>query len=159
MQWQEQECNAIPDQPPQNKSISYHTQRSDSRSSIRSEISRMNIDISLCWYQHVEKIWKQLNTVCYSLRIILKYTNDETVNTVCHSTFETHTRYCIILYSNSKDITGVFFTPKKALHIMLGMNVRQSYWGKILTTYTVYCVVLFLLFPHWRLNKVKKKHP
>lgn len=55
----------------------------------------MNIGNTLCWDNYVEKVCKQLNTICYTMRIIQKYTNDETVKTVYHSTFKRPLRYRI----------------------------------------------------------------
>lgn len=116
----------------------------------------MRIDKVLCWNEHVECVCTKLSKVCYSMRIISKYTTFRTLKIVYHANIESIIRYGIASYGNCRDINRIFILQKRALRIMLKLKSNESCKGlfrrnKILTVYGIHiqeCLLFFFKNKH-----------
>nr|CAI5866730.1 unnamed protein product [Callosobruchus analis] len=105
---------------------------------------------TLSWSEHVESIQKRLSSSIYSLRVLKRYTDNDTIKSVYHATVESHIRYGIVMYGGCSAMRKLFVTQKRALRTILGMNKRDSCRGRfrdnrILTVYAIF-VQEYILF-------------
>lgn len=122
----------------------------------------VTLDETLSWSEHIDNVCQKLAKAIFSLRVLKKYVDLNTLKIVYHATFETHVRYGIAFYGGVPDLRKIFILQKKALRILLGMSIRESCRSmfknnKILTTYGIFiqeCVLFFLkhreLFDPWK---------
>nr|CAI5867154.1 unnamed protein product [Callosobruchus analis] len=94
---------------------------------------------------------KRLPSSIYSLRVLKRYTDNDTIKSVYHATVESHIRYGIVMYGGCSAMRKLFVTQKRALRTILGMNMRDSCRGRfrdnrILTVYAIF-VQECILFP------------
>ena len=103
----------------------------------------IRIDEKLNWHSHIDHLCAKLNTVCYSIRVLAKYVNKQTLKIVYHANFESSIRYGIIFYGSCSELDRVFIIQKRVLRIMLNLGYRESCRSKfkdnkILTTTAIY---------------------
>lgn len=90
----------------------------------------MYIDSTLTWDKHVEHLCKRLNSVCYSLRVLSKYVELKPLLSVYFANFESLIRYGVVFYGDSRDIEKVFIIQKRALRVVLQLQIQESCRGK-----------------------------
>ena len=111
----------------------------------------MCLDNMLSWEGHIEQLVVKLSRINYTLRILSKYTDFQTMKMLYHANFESNVRYGIMFYGSCKDISKVFVCQKRALRSILGLAPRTSCKTKfkknvLLTVSAVYiqeCVLFF----------------
>nr|CAI5864676.1 unnamed protein product [Callosobruchus analis] len=109
------------------------------------------VDNTLSWSEHVESTQKRLSSSIYSLRVLKRYTDNDTIKYVYHATVESHIRYGIVIYGGCSAMRKLFVTQKRELRTILGMNMRDSCRGRfrdnrILAVYAIFVqeCILFL---------------
>lgn len=103
----------------------------------------MRLDESLIWHHHVDYVCGKINSACYSIRMMSKYVSKNVLKTLYFANIESHIRYGIILYGNSRDINRIFVAQKRAIRILLELKALESCRGKfrqanLLTVHAVF---------------------
>lgn len=87
------------------------------------------IDSNLTWQGHIEKLCGRLSSVCYALRILVYYTNEDVVRMAYFGNFYSLMRYAVLCWGQSSFAVGVFRLQKRAIRIMYKMGVIDSCRG------------------------------
>lgn len=112
------------------------------------------VDEFLDWSDHINKLCCKLNGICYSIRVISKYMNRETLNVIYYANFESTLKFGIIFWGRQSNIQDAFIIQKKVIRIIHRMKFRQSCrsifrQSNIMTTYGLYIYeCLIFLFKH-----------
>lgn len=114
----------------------------------------LQIEESLDWSEHIYKQSTRLNNVCYSIRIVGRYLNRETLLILYHANFESVLRYGIVFWGSSTYVHHLFVIQKKVLRIIEKIKFGQSCRGvfrrcSIMTVYGLYIYeCLMFIFKH-----------
>lgn len=114
----------------------------------------IHIDEFLNWNCHIKFLCTKLNSVCYCIRILSRYTNLNTLKIVYFANFESLIRYGIIFWGSSSQLETVFLIQKKVLRIVLKLKFRETCRGhfksqKLLTVVALYILeCLVFMFKH-----------
>lgn len=101
------------------------------------------LDDHLNWCDHIVALQQKLNSVLYTLRILVQQADLPLLKIVYFSNFQSILSYGIIAWGNSSDISRVFVIQKRALRTILRLSSRTSCRGifkseGILTTTALY---------------------
>lgn len=123
----------------------------------------MRVDDVLCWDHHIQHVCAKLSSSCYSFRVIAKYMDYSALRTIYHALVESHIRYGIVFYGNSRDANKVFIIQKRALKVLWKLNIRDSCRKRfknssILTFYGIY-IQECLMFLFKNQNYFKELEP
>ena len=88
------------------------------------------IDENLKWDDHINNLNKKLSSVCYAMRVMVKYLQPDAIKEVYYANFESLVRYGIMFYGISFKSEAVFKSQKRMLRIMLGLKNKESRRGK-----------------------------
>ncbi|KAK9879321.1 hypothetical protein WA026_004174 [Henosepilachna vigintioctopunctata] len=88
------------------------------------------MDESLKWNKHIEELSKRLSSNCYSLGVLNKYLDKESLKIVYQASFESRIRYGCMFYGNASNIDNVARLQKRALRYILKMKSADSCRGK-----------------------------
>ena len=115
---------------------------------------------NLDWVEHVSSVCKKVNSACYSLRMMAKYLDVDTLKVIYYSNIHSALRFGVIFWGGSTDVQHAFIAQKRAIRIVLSMGWMESCRGrfrqlKILTLPGLYiyeCLVFFFKNRHLFLN-------
>lgn len=97
--------------------------------STETKLLGLTIDSVLSWEAHIEKLNKRLNSVCYTLRVMSQYLNENGLKVIYFSNFESLVRYGLIFYGSVRAVEKIFIAQKRAVRIINKLNVRTSCRG------------------------------
>lgn len=107
------------------------------------------IDDTLSWSEHIESLCGRLSAVCYSVLILSRYLDFDTLKVVYYANFQSILKYGIIFWGSSSHFNRVFVIQKRILRIMTRKKYRESCrdtfrQNNILTAYGVYIYEVLL---------------
>ena len=76
------------------------------------------INEHLDWAHPIDNLVKKLNSICYGIRIVNKYMNEETLRIMYFANFESVLKYGIIFWGGDGKIQDIFIVQKRL--ILLG---------------------------------------
>lgn len=113
---------------------------------------------------HIDSLVKKLNSICYGIRIVNKYMNEEAPRIQYFANFQSLLAYGIIFWGGDSRIQNVFVVQKRIIRIIKRMNYLESCRSVfrkmgIMTVYAVYifeCLMFFV--KHKELFEIECKH-
>lgn len=84
------------------------------------------IDDQLTFVDHIQEVIKKLNSALYTIRALKHICNKDTLKTIYYGYFESHIRYCLLLWGTVSDITKIFKLQKRAIRVIAGISRRTS---------------------------------
>lgn len=114
----------------------------------------VHVDDTLGWSVQIGGLCKRLNSVCYSIKILVKYLNQDAMRTVYFANFQSLASFGIIFWGCSADIGRIFVIQKRVIRLMNGLSPRETCRGvfkrnRVLTITALYIyMVLKFTYRH-----------
>lgn len=86
----------------------------------------IHIDQHLDWSEQISTVCRRVNTASYSLRILSKYLDLNTIRVVYFANIQSVLRFGVIFWGASTDAQRVFIAQKRAVRILGSMRYRDS---------------------------------
>lgn len=87
------------------------------------------IDDTLSWSAHVKNLASKLNSVLYTLRVMRKYLDEDTLMVIYYANFQSLLKFGLIFWGQAVDISIIFIIQKSALRVIHGLCYRDSCRG------------------------------
>ena len=86
----------------------------------------ININNTLTWKSHTEKILPKLSSACFALRSIKPLVSPQMLKATYYSQFHSIILYGLMFWGNSAHSDSVFKIQKRIIRIMTGIGKRDS---------------------------------
>ena len=114
------------------------------------------INENLDWNFHISKLLKKLGSVCYGIRVVSRYMNEQVLKIMYYANFESILKYGIIFWGRDSSIQNTFVVQKRLLRIIKKMEFNQSCRTsfRVMRIMTVYALYIFecIMFVHRNRN-------
>jgi len=87
----------------------------------------ININNTLTWLTHIEKIVPKLCSACFAMRSVKPFVSQQTLRIIYFSYFHSIISYGLIFWGHSSHSVRVFSLQKRIIRIMTGSGSRDSY--------------------------------
>lgn len=114
------------------------------------------IDFNLNFQSHIDQLENKLSSVCYALRVLIRYLDINVVKSAYYANFYSRMKYGIVFWGLSTHFDRVFKIQKRAIRILYKMSFRDSCRGvfrrnSLLTAMGLYiyeCILFLRKYPH-----------
>jgi hypothetical protein len=86
----------------------------------------LEIDNTLSWNLHIDKIINTLTSVYFMLKTVKPYMSPSSLITLCYSLFHSALSYGIKFWGHSSNSQKLFILQKRAIRIITGHDNRTS---------------------------------
>jgi len=86
----------------------------------------LNINNTLTWNSHIEKILPKLSSACFAMRLIKLLISQHMLKAIYYSQFHSIILYGLMFWGNSTHSVRIFRMQKRIIRIMTGSRSRDS---------------------------------